>query len=304
VTRRILIAAAVAFLVLLAVNTIVTDRETKPARADIGRVVKLSGGDIQVREDGSRRRPTIVLLHGFAASMHWWTPATLRLARRFHVVRVDLLGHGGSEKPRHGYSMPDQARLVAHALDRIGVRHAVVVGHSMGGSVATALAEQEPKLVDAVATVDSPPTKHEGHLPFLARLGFVPVMGEAIRRVVPDELVKKNLEKAFASGFDVPDQFVHDFGRMTYTSYDDSADEAGDFSEKRGLADRLARTGKPLLAIFGDKDDLVDPDSAPKYQRVPGAKIEIVPGAGHCPMFEKPDRTAALIADFARRVER
>jgi pimeloyl-ACP methyl ester carboxylesterase len=301
VTRRILLAATAALVVLLAVNTIVMDRETKAARADIGRVLKLSGGDIQVREDGSRRKPTIVLLHGFAGSMHWWTPATLRLARRFRVVRVDLLGHGGSEKPRHGYSMPAQARLVAQALDRLGVRHAVVVGHSMGGSVATALAELEPNLVDAVAIVDSPPTRHEGHLPFLAGLGFVPVMGEAIRRVVPDGVVRDNLEKAFAPGFDVPDQFVRDFNRMTYTSYDDSSEEAGDFGEERGLADRLARTGKPLLVIFGSEDDFVDPDSASKYRQ---ATIVKIPGAGHCPMVEKPDRTAGLLAQFARRVAR
>ena len=303
-TRRILLAAAAVLVVLLAVNTVVSDRETKSARADIGRIVKLSGADVQVREDGSRSKPTLVLVHGFTNSMHAWTPATLRLARRFHVVRVDLLGHGGSAKPRHGYSMENQGRLVAQALQRIGVRHAVVVGHSLGGAVVTALTELEPELVDGVTIVDSPPDKHEGKLPFLARLGFVPVMGESIRRVVPDGVVRDNLEKAFASGFHMPDQFVRDFNRMTYTSYDDSYEKARDFSERRALTERLKRTGKPLLVIFGSEDDIVDPDSARKYRAVPGATIAIVPDAGHYPHFEKPDRTAGLIADFARRLER
>ena len=302
--RRILVGAAVALALLLAVNTIVSDRQTKPAKADIGRILKLSGGDMQVREDGSRRKPTLVLIHGFASSMHWWTPVTLRLARRFHVVRVDLLGHGGSQKPRHGYTMPNQARLIDQALGRIGVRHAVVVGHSMGGQVATALAERDQRLVDGVVVVDTPPSKHEGHLPFLARLGFIPILGEAIRRTVPDEVVRSNLKKAFTSGFHVPDQFVRDFWRMTYTSYDDSFEKSRDYGEERGTADRLFLVHKPLLAIFGADDKIIDPDKAAKYERVRGATVVKVPGAGHCPMVEKPDRTAALIAAFARRVER
>ena len=89
-----------------------------------------------------------MLLHGFACSIGWWDEMTPALARDHHVIRFDLLGHGGSEKPKEGYWMESQARLVAAALDRLGVRRAAVVGHSMGGGVATALAEQRPALVD------------------------------------------------------------------------------------------------------------------------------------------------------------
>ena len=133
---------------LLAVNTVVTDRDTEAAHADAGRIVDLPGGDLQVREDGPRDAPAVVMLHGFACSIGWWDQMTPALARDHRVVRFDLLGHGGSEKPKEGYGMESQARLVAAALDRLGVRRADVVGHSMGGSVATALAEQRPALVD------------------------------------------------------------------------------------------------------------------------------------------------------------
>ena len=296
--------ALVALAVLLVVNTVGADNQTKSAKADVGRILKLPGGDLQVRESGSRSRPTIVLLHGITASMHWWTPAERLMAPNFHVVSIDLLGHGGSEKPGSGYSMPNQARLVSQALDQLGVKRAIVAGHSLGGVVATALVEQDPTRVNGVVIVDSPPNKDAAELPFLARLGFVPVLGEAIQRVVPDGVVKDNLAKAFAPGFDVPDQFVKDFRKMTYTSYDHSHDASGDFNQQRAVADRLAKARKPLLVIFGSEDDLVDPKTASEYSKVPGSSVTLVPNAGHTPMFEKPAQTAALIQDFARRNSR
>jgi pimeloyl-ACP methyl ester carboxylesterase len=298
--KRVLLALLAALAVLLAVNTIVIDRDTESADADVGRLVDVGGDRIQLREDGSPDKPAVVLLHGFAASMHWWGPVASRLARDFHVIRIDLLGHGGSDKPRSGYGMEHQAQLVAGALRQVRVSRALVAGHSMGGAVATALAENSPQLVERLVIVDSPPEPDAGELPFLARLGFLPVLGEAINRLVTDGMVRDNLESAFAPGFEVPDQFVRDFRRMTYSSYDGSHQEAGDYGEERGLADRLASAGKPLLVIFGKEDDLVDPNSAQKYSRVDGARIVTIPSTGHSPQFERPGQVSALIRAFAR----
>jgi pimeloyl-ACP methyl ester carboxylesterase len=306
VTRKGRLGALVAVVIvlLIAVNAIVVDRQTKAANADIGQVLNLSGGDIQVKEEGARTGRTIVLLHGFAASMHWWTPLAERLAGRFHIVRVDLLGHGGSQKPSTGYSMRNQGQLVATALSALGVRHAVVVGHSMGGMVATALTEIRPRMVDGVVLIDTPPNKDAGELPFVARLGFVPVLGETIRRFVPDAVVRNNLEHAFAPGFDVPDQFVRDFRRMTYTSYDHSFEASRDYNEEKPISTRLAEAGRPLLVIFGAEDDIVDPGSFTAYQRVPHASLVRVPGAGHSPMVEQPRAVADLIQGFVQSKRR
>src|SRR5258705_350327 len=83
---------------------------------------------------------------------------------------------------------------------------AVVVGHSMGGSVATALAEGQPGLLRGVVIVDTPPNPDAAHLPATARIGFVPVIGEAVNRVATDGMVRDGLSDAFAAGFHVPDQ--------------------------------------------------------------------------------------------------
>src|SRR5687768_6899746 len=120
--RRLLLALLAVLVVLLVVNTIVTDSQTKAAKADVGRIIDLPGGDLQVREDGPRDGPTVVLLHGFACSIGWWRDVLPTLARDHRVIAFDLLGHGGSEKPKDGYGMEEQARRVAAALDRLDVR--------------------------------------------------------------------------------------------------------------------------------------------------------------------------------------
>lgn len=302
--RRILLGLLVLIAIALAVNTVVMDRDTEQAHADAGRIVDLPGGDLQVREDGPRDAPAVVMLHGFACSIHWWDQMTPALARDHRVIRFDLLGHGGSEKPTKGYGMESQARLVAGALDRLGVRRAAVVGHSMGGSVATALAEQRPALVESLVILDSPSKSGDAELPLTARLGFVPVLGQAIKRVVPDGMVRDGLESAFAAGFDVPDEFVEDFRDMTYTSYDDSHRGADDYSKERGLAERLADESVPLLVVFGSDDEVVDPKSAQGYRRVPGARIVVLDGVGHSPHVERPGATARLVADFLTQQQR
>ncbi len=141
---KILIGALVALAILLAVNTIVLNQETKAAEVTVsgGRILDLPGGAVQVVEQGptvgkpARRDaaagPPIVLLHCFGCSLHWWDRMVPLLARRHRVIRIDLLGFGGSEKPKSGYSMEEQGRLVALALGKLQVQGAVVVGHSLG----------------------------------------------------------------------------------------------------------------------------------------------------------------------------
>lgn len=296
-----LLSLIAALAVLLAVNTLVVDGETKRARADIGQIVRLPGGALQVREDGPPAAPTLVLLHGFASSLHWWDKLVPALSAHYRVVRFDLLGHGGSAKPRSGYTMDHQAQLVDEALARLGVHRALIVGHSMGGLVATALAARDRALVAGLVLIDSPPTSKSGKLPFTARLGFLPVLGPALRSfVITNGLVSKALQDAFAAGYPVPHQFVSDFWRMTYTSYDASNRDAHDYLTQEPLARRLTALGVPVLAIYGVHDRIVSPAAIrAEYARVPGGRLVAIAGAGHSPMVEKPFATAAALLPFA-----
>jgi pimeloyl-ACP methyl ester carboxylesterase len=300
-----LIAAAIVVLLalLLTVNALIVGAETKPAHADIGRIVDLPHGeDLQVREDGPRSAPALVLLHGFAGSMHWWDAITPALAARYHVIRFDLLGDGGSAKPGGGYSMEHEAQLVDEALTRLGIHRALIVGHSMGGIVATALAPRDRSLTTGIILIDSPANTHAGSLPFLARLGFVPLLGPATRTLASNGMVEQGLKEAFAPGFKVPHQFVSDFWRMTYTSYLSTDNESHAYLEHESLDRRLAALGLPVLALYGTRDKLVSPASERAYAKVPGAQVVAIAGPGHSPMVEEPDATATLILAFAARV--
>jgi pimeloyl-ACP methyl ester carboxylesterase len=242
-----------------------------------------------------------VLLHCFTCSSAWWEAINRELITDHRVIRIDLLGHGGSEKPKEGYSMENQARLVAQALDELGVRRATVAGHSMGGAVATALAERAPNRVARVVIVDTNPTTDTGELPLVARIGFWPVIGEAASRIVPDFMVESQLGEAFAPGFDTPDYALDDFRELTYSAYKKSASAGGDFREEKSLTRRLAAARRPVLAVFGSEDQIVDVDgSLAEYRKVPRAEVHELRGVGHSPPVEKPGELVRLIRAFER----
>ena len=208
--------------------------------------------------DARAHRP-IVLIHGWTASIHWWDRITPLLMRRYHVVRVDLLGHGGSAKPKQGYSMEEQADRVAAALERLGVRSALIAGHSTGGEVAIALAARHPKLTRALAVVDTEPDERFVDPDFLARLSLVPVVGQALKRLATDSAIRDGIGQAFEKGYDVPDVFVSDFKKLTYTAYKKTYDESGDYVDDGHLARDLRSVRVPRLIIFGRDDRLVTP---------------------------------------------
>jgi pimeloyl-ACP methyl ester carboxylesterase len=299
---KVVIGVVAAIAVLLAINTLVVEGETAGAVVTVpgGRILHLPGGDMQVLEKGPRHAPPIVLLHCYTCSIAWWQRMIPLLDRDHRVIAIDLRGFGGSEKPGSGYSMEDQAAFVAEALERFGVHGATVVGQSLGGTVATALAEVPGDYVKRLVIIDqAPEERFSKGIGFTAELSTAPVIGPALWRVIPDSAIEDGLEIAFAPGYEVPSEFVDEFNRMTYTSYDSDGEE-GDFMDAEPLDRRIEGTGTPLLAIFGAEDQIYESKEAlAAYAKVPGAKTALIPGAGHSPNVEKPGRTAALILSFA-----
>jgi pimeloyl-ACP methyl ester carboxylesterase len=293
----------VVIVALLAANTIVTNNETKAAKSDGGRIVDLPGGALQVREDGRVGAPALVLIHGWTASIHWFDRLAPLLADRYRVVRVDLLGHGGSAKPEDGYSMTQQADRVADALVRVGVRRALVAGHSTGGEVAIALAARHPELTRALAVIDSEPDEKFVDPDLLARLSLKPVIGQAMMRLATDGTIRDGLGQAFEKGYHVPDRFVNDFNKVTYNAYKKTYDESGNYVSEGRFKNDLRSVRVPRLVIFGKDDRLVTPplEAADFYRREFGVRVAIVPGAGHSPMVEQPQATARLLVGLDGR---
>lgn len=303
------IGVVAALVVLLVVNALVTDGETESAHVTVpgGRILDLPGGELQVRETGPRSGSPIVLVHCFSCAMDWWDGMLPMLEREHRVISVDLLGHGGSEKPGSGYTPQNQALVVSQALERLHVKDAEVVGHSLGGAVTVALAQEHPRLVGRAVIVDMPPDNTYGDLGFIAGLAFQPVLGEALWRVKPDFSIRDGLGVAFAPGYDVPDAFVEDVRRLTYTAYDDSPSGADDYLNEEPLDQRMKEVGKPLMVLMGAEEQIVnDPQRAlAQYKRaVPDAETHLIAGAGHSPNVEKPRETARLVLGFAQGPEK
>jgi pimeloyl-ACP methyl ester carboxylesterase len=244
----------------------------------------------------------IVLIHCFSCAINWWDGMVPLLERDHRVVTVDLLGHGGSEKPGSGYTPENQAKVVAEALERLEITDATVVGHSLGGSVTGALSQQDPQLVGRAVIIDMPPDNSYGDLGFIAGLAFQPLIGPALWRIKPDFSVRDGLGVAFAPDYDVPDAFVEDVKRMTYTSYDDSPGGVDDFLGAEPLDQRMADSGKPLMVLMGTEEQIVnDPQRAlDQYKAaVPSAQIHLIGGAGHSPNVERPALVAKLVDRFS-----
>ncbi|HEX8066437.1 MAG TPA: alpha/beta fold hydrolase [Thermoleophilaceae bacterium] len=289
----------------LALNRVLVDRETRPAQADGGYLVGVPAGELHVVDEGDPDAPPTVLLHGFAGSLRWFDRLAPLLARERRAIRLDLLGHGGSTKPRTGYSIEAQAEAVELALARLGVERAAFVGHAMGAAVAVALAERGGELVERIAILDEAPDNDFGDQPLIAKLGFVPVLGEAIHRVVTDGMVRDGYADAFgeefdlATGFDDPDQVVRDFRSMTYASYSGCWDAEDAFLAATPLDERLRRLDLPALVVFGEQDRFFRAqESADAFRRVPRARVETIPGCGHSPAVERPAELAPLVLEL------
>ncbi|WP_433558432.1 alpha/beta fold hydrolase [Pseudonocardia xinjiangensis] len=298
--RRVIASATVlAVIGLLLVNAVVVARQDEEAAGSPA--LPLAGGNIHVSQDGPGDAPPLVLIHGFAGSTRWWDALVPMLARSHRVIRIDLLGHGRSAKPAGGgYGIPEQGARVGAALDRLGVRRATVVGHSTGGSVATALAEQRPDLVTALALVNTGP-RLEAFISngVAGQLMFTPVVGQLLWRLRTDSLLRQGLSTGFSrAGYEIPQQLVDDVRGTTYHAFTATSQAVDDYLEQRALPERLTAVGKPLLVIFGEDDRRWCASSAAEYHAVPGARVTLLPGVGHSPMLEDPPLTAEHLLAF------
>jgi pimeloyl-ACP methyl ester carboxylesterase len=310
-TGRVALIVLGVLVLVLVLNALALSHQTKDAEVNIdgGRIVETSIGGLQVLDEGDPTGPPIVLIHCYTCSLHWWDRLAPGLTGAHRVIRIDLLGHGGSDKPRAGYGIEDQARGVAEALAELGVSEAIVVGHALGGTVAVALATQSPDLVSGIVEIAQAPDTSYGGLGFAAKLGWVPVIGQAMDRlghIVPASMLADQYGDVFAPGFDLaqgfdnPDQPVVDLRAMTYTSYNDAASAEEDYTDEEALTDRLAALHLPVLGMFGAEDQIYDAQrSLHAFKSVPGARTVLIQGAGHSPNVEKPDEVARLILGFA-----
>lgn len=294
---RILAGAIVVALAALCLNAFLVSRATRVAEPfHGGRVLELEGPDLNVKEYGPSSDRAVVLLHGYSASVEWWDRAAAALLGE-RVIAVDLVGHGGSEAPRDAkqYGIDGQAHAVRRALDALGVRQAVLVGHSMGGNVAIALAEQDPERVERVVISDTPAEAGLVESPPLAGLACTPIIGPAVDRLRPlDVFTGSSLQTGFAADYPVPPLAHRSLEQLTHAGVCHSGEQGNEPTP----AQRLAGLGKPVLVVWGERDVLTPTAANVEGYRAAGLEPVVIPGVGHSPMVEAPGQFVGAITEF------
>lgn len=298
--------------VLLVVNWLLVGFRTAPARQTDPDTVLIptTEGTMQVRISGNPAGPPVVLVHGLMGSHHWFDRISPLLEPTHRLIAIDLLGCGGSAKPGRGtYSVENQAAALGEVVKSLGLRQVTAVGHSLGGAVVTSLAEQSPDLIGRLVIIDSPTSSKTADLGLTAKLSRQPLLGPALKTLVNVAGTNELEARGFAPGFDIGSGFenanqpIRDMQRMTYTAFNESQRVYRQYTDIVPLNRRLAGTGKPLLVIFGELDQIIhrlDEDLV-LYGQVPGARIERLPDIGHSPQIEAPRETADILLSFLPR---
>ena len=184
----------------------------------------------------------------------------------------------GSEAPRgaDNYGIDSQAQAVRNALDALGVRHAVLVGHSMGGFVALALARAgSPNVLSESVISDTPAEMSLAAMPALAGLACAPVIGAAIDRLRPvDAISDSSLQTGFADDYAVPPLGTPlagavDARRACVTPANQDGEPAA--------VDRIAELGQPVLVVWGERDVLTPTAANVERYREAGLTPTVIP---------------------------
>ncbi len=251
--------------------------------------------------------PTVLLLHGFAGSAEDWRPTAEALVRRgYRVIAADALGFGRSDKPLDApYSFELQVGLYAKLLDVLGVQRVCVMGHSMGGKYALAMALLRPERVSSVVLVSSdgfaeaPPMNRAGNLPFIVPavlwLSARPAVTRAMLNaafVAPEVYVTPAIiERARAALVGKANwQALEAFSRR----YDDHD------LRLTGLRARLGELRVPSLLVWGDSDQIFPLKSSGRAAaaEIYGAQLVVMPRCGHFPQVEATRQFHGLLMGF------
>jgi pimeloyl-ACP methyl ester carboxylesterase len=259
------------------------------------------GAELAVAVAGAADGPTVVLAHGWTNERRVWGEVAGRLAAGHRVVLYDHRGHGRSTvgtAPLDLDTLADDLRLV---LEHVDVRDAVVAGHSMGGMTAQAFAVRHPEVcrdrVSALVLVATaccgigggpvePPPGVVGHPLVNTALARRRLGRLAMRSALGDDPAAAQLDALAAMVRATPPEVRAELLRAMRTM---------------DLRVPLAAVDLPVVVLSGTRDRVTPPPlSRHMVEAIPGARLVVIPGAGHQLMWEAVDEVVTAIADAAR----
>jgi len=254
------------------------------------------GAKINYVETGDATKPTVIFLHGLGGSVGNWQTNTAAFAKDYHVIALDQVGFGKSDKPNLKYRVATYVDFLDKFMTELKIEKASLVGNSMGGWVAALTAIKYPNRVEKIVLADA-----AGIVPANVPRDDLYQLNNSTR----DE-VKANMKRIFAnpllqSNEALVDQFMtarvtaNDGG--TINSLIESIARKEDF-----LNDRLGEIKKPTLIIWGKQDGLLPVADATTFNKgIAGSELVLFDQCGHVPQFEKAlDFNKAVLSFLAK----
>jgi pimeloyl-ACP methyl ester carboxylesterase len=282
-----------------------------------GRFVEVDGCRLHYREEGPNQEPargTVVLLHGASSNL---VESMLglggSLSQSYRVLAFDRPGHGWSErKPGLSEAEPArQAALIAGALRQLGVRNAVIVGHSWSGAIVPHLALDHADVTGAILVlsgITSPwPGGYIGWYRRLidSRAGWLLMrtLAVPVLLMLRPSMKRKTFRPQAAPRGIVTEGFIPlAFRPRTYEA--NMQDFAVMYDAVLRQSMRYREIRLPVTVVAGDRDEIVwtDLHSVSFAREVPGAELILMPGIGHMPQYADQETVLAAIVALAERV--
>ncbi len=263
-----------------------------------------AAGDLYYEQRGSHHDSSVVFLHGLGSCAADWKGQVAAFEERYRVITLDLPAHGRSAlsiRPRRErLRVESMAAAVGQLLTRLGEGPAHVVGLSLGGCVALALALGAPTRVRSLTLVNTfarlRPAGWRGAYRMLERL--------ALLAVAPMPVIAAHVAQGL---FPRPEQgelraaAIASLGRNDKRAYLAAVCAITRFDVRQ----RLAGVQCPTLIVAGDADTTVPRASAELLRRsIPNARLLVVPGSGHGTPYDQPDLFNRLVLDWMGGLER
>jgi pimeloyl-ACP methyl ester carboxylesterase len=256
--------------------------------------IAIGGVQLHYSDEGNRLDSTpLLLIHGTSSSLRTWDGVTAQLKNQYRIIRFDLPGFGlTGPNPNRDYSTSYYNQVIDSLLTALHVSRVIIVGNSLGGSIATQYAIYQPGKVRGLVLVDAaglpPAKKTTGAIGF--KLAQMPVINRLLTIITPRELVKKSLQDAYGDTEKVTDSLT--------TQYFDMLTREGN---RQALIDRmrqgwqvtdsnfLTKVEAPTLIVWGSKDRLIPVENAELFQqKIKNSQVHIWDNLGHVPMEEDP----------------
>ncbi len=297
---------ALAVLLILAAVYAIMDPETKTlnpqTRAVLpGEFVNLSDGVTHYTLTGPADGQVVVLVHGFSVASYSWERNIAALNQAgFRVLVYDLYGRGYSDRPPGAYGLDRFTRQLNDLLTALAIKQPVdIAGISLGGYITAAFANRYPQHVKRI-TLLAPQVESMGSDPRLAPV-IAPGFGDFLFTVYIGPYVMVDSPDEFKDYMPSSDWHDRYLDMMAYRGFRRALiatlrDMPGDpYIEYR----QLGRSNIPVQLLWGDKDTTVPFVNAALVQKaIPQAQFQVIPGARHASIYERPEVVNPLLIDF------